>query len=94
MIGPGVFVVVAVPPSGNDVPREMSRSEGSSVDPIIAVTSGVVREGDLCCHHYGINEEVSDGWCSCRFVAWLECYNIMINHYLSYDRYTCSAIMC
>ena len=59
MIGPGVVVV---PLSGNDVQRETSRSEGSSVDPTIAVTSGVVKEGDLCCRPYGINKEVSDGW--------------------------------
>ena len=58
--------VVLVPLSSNDVPSETSRSEGSSVDPIIAVTSGVVREGDLCCRHYRINKEVSDGWCNLR----------------------------
>ena len=75
VIGPGVSMKVVLPPSGNDVARETSRSDGSSGDPIIAVTSGVVREGDLCCRHYGINEEVSDGWCSCQFVAWLEYYN-------------------
>ena len=71
--------VVVVPLSGNDVQRETSRSDGSSVDSIIAVTLCVVREGDLCCHHYGINEEVSDGWCSCRFVEWLECYITLLH---------------